>query len=72
MALSAGASSQNGAPYRAAKEVLWLSATAVRPFSTATSITTPGCSGDGRAAEHGAFSVEGRALASYHAIGRVA
>ena len=40
--------------------------------STATSTTTPGCSGDGRAAEHGAFNGEGCDLNSYPVRGRIA
>ena len=51
------------------EEVQWLSATAVRPHSTATNTTTPGCSGYGRAAEHDAFNGEGRDLTSYPRYG---
>lgn len=62
----------NEASQRAAREVQWLSATAVRQLSTATSITIPRCSGDVRAAEHGVFNGEGRGLTFYHATGRIA
>jgi hypothetical protein len=66
------AAPSNEASQRAAREVQWLSATAVRQLSTATSITIPRCSGDVRAAEHSVFDGEGRGLTSFHATGRIA
>ena len=70
--VSAGVSSRKQSVATCSEEVQWLSATAVRPHSTATSTTTPGTSGKCRAAEHDAFNGEGRGLTSYHATGQAA